>query len=246
MPVSCYHPMRQFRIDLFKGGGLINNHTPLSYFDHPELTSYPATSDKQYSGGTVSPTQSTSTNMFLYIYNDWQYSDGPVSPGAAISKRRFMSILPGQPNSTSANRSLNFNPLVYNTMNSCGAFETAQSQVYSNSTHEDLQQLDYAATPSSSWFGNPIQPSQLDEDANGHGKTPAGCPPYSQAPNHWPPIYASYPSASDQLEQLPHWQAGGPVSSSQSASENCSLHSITGTYSDMADPFQCTAANLFD
>jgi hypothetical protein len=79
MPVSCYHPMSRFRIDLFLGDGLLGDHTPLFYLDQLIYSaSYPATSDKQHYVGTVRPTLSnlssgTSTNLFFTlndIYNN--------------------------------------------------------------------------------------------------------------------------------------------------------------------------------
>jgi hypothetical protein len=144
-----------------------------------------------------------------------------------MSNGQFISMLPGQLKSTSANPFFSLDPLVYNGMSSGGAIETAQSRIYPNSTPENSQQLDHAAIPSGSRYGNPIQPPLLDEDADGHGSASAGYPLFS--PDQL--IYATYPTASDQ--QHP----GGPVSSTQSSANLFFTNTAT-----VADPFQCTAA----
>ena len=129
-------------------------------------TSYPATSDnlKQHFGRTVRHTPSTSTNPFV-IRDD---SDIHVSSGPDMSNGQFTSAL--------ANPHLNLDPLVYNTISSGGAIGTAQSQVYCNSTYESLQQLDHAAIPSGSRYGNPIPLPQLDRVANGYDSASVGYP----------------------------------------------------------------------
>jgi hypothetical protein len=167
--------------------------------------------------GEGDDTQSSSTNLFFTsngIHNDRQYSDGPIGSDAALSNGQFISTLPEQPMSTSANPLLHFGPLMYNTMGLGGAIGV-QSRVYSNSTHKYSQQQNRTAIPSGSRYddGNPIQPPQLDADADGHVNAFAEYPSFS--PEQLIFASASYPTriASDQQHPVP-----------LSRQQTCSLH----------------------